>query len=487
MSLLSPSQEKRPGTGESAEVTNCPSDGASEGPAEGTSGSVSGGVLNLASGGGRLVDRVCRKLLLRQLGHLRQGTLTIRESGCVHRFGGQGEGLRATLHVRDDRFWSKAVLGGSLGAADAYLRGDWETDDLVTLLCTLSRNAAVLAQLDRGMARLLRPARVAMNWLQRNTPAGSRRNIAAHYDLSNEFFALFLDPTMTYSSGIFPHPKADLREASVAKYERICRKLQLQPDDHLLEIGCGWGGMAEHAAAHYGCRVTATTISKQQFEYARHRIQQAGLSDRVTLLCQDYRELRGAGQFDKLVSIEMIEAVGERFLDAYFATCCRLLKPDGMMLLQGITIPDHRYDGYRRSMDFIQRYVFPGGFLPSFGAIGQSLRRVTDFRFFHSEELSPHYARTLSEWRDRFWARIDEVRGLGFDERFIRTWHYYLCYCEAGFRERLIGVSQMLLTRPDCRRDDLVSDPLPSPRPVPSSRPLARTESDVPLAPTMGS
>lgn len=369
-------------------------------------------------------------------------------------FHGQQPGLEATLDVHRSEFWRRAVLGGSLGAAESYLRGDWDTDDLVGLLRLLSQNAEVLASLERGGASLLRPARSVWHWLRRNTPSGSRRNIAAHYDLSNQFFALFLDPTMTYSSGIFPHAAASLEEASCCKYDRICRKLQLTADDHLLEIGCGWGGMALHAAKHYGCRVTATTISSQQFQYARQQILAAGLADRVTVLCQDYRQLQG--RYDKLVSIEMIEAVGQQFLDTYFGTCCRLLTDDGMMLLQAITMPDHRYDAYRRSMDFIQRYVFPGGFLPSFSAMGQALRRGTDFRWFHSEDFGSHYAETLARWRSAFWQRIDRVRGLGFDERFIRTWHYYLCYCEAGFRERLIGVSQILLTRPGCRRADLV-------------------------------
>jgi cyclopropane-fatty-acyl-phospholipid synthase len=263
-----------------------------------------------------------------------------------------------------------------------------------------------------------------------------------------------LDSTMTYSSGVFPSPNATLKEASVEKYDRICRKLQLSPQDHVLEIGTGWGGFAEHAARQYGCQVTTTTISHQQHAYAARRFSDASLGERVTLLKDDYRDL--SGEYDKLVSIEMIEAVGEKFLPSYFEKCSELLKPDGMMLLQAITIPDHRYDRYRKSVDFIQRYVFPGGFLPSMGAIGNCIGRKTDFRFFHAEDFGSHYARTLADWRVNFWREIEAVRSLGFDDRFIRTWHYYLCYCEAGFYERQIGVSQLLLTRPACRREPLL-------------------------------
>jgi len=264
-----------------------------------------------------------------------------------------------------------------------------------------------------------------------------------------------LDSTMTYSSGIFLSPETTLEEASTEKYDRICRKLQLAPSDHVVEVGTGWGGFAEHAVKHYGCRVTTTTISDEQHAYAEHRFHEAGIDGRVTLLKQDYRDLRG--KYDKLVSIEMIEAVGEKFLPAYFGKCSKLLKPNGMMCLQSIGIPDHRYASYRTSVDYIQRYIFPGGFLPSLGAIGNCLGRTTDFRLFHVEDFGPHYADTLLHWRRNFWREIEAVKGLGFEERFIRTWHYYLCYCEAGFRERQIGVSQLTRTKPACRREPMLS------------------------------
>lgn len=309
----------------------------------------------------------------------------------------------------------------------------------------LAQNMDVLTSVEGGTAELLRPMRAAVNWFRRNTKAGSHRNISAHYDLSNEFFALMLDPTMTYSSGVFTAPDTTLLNASIEKYDRICRKLRLTPQDHVLEIGTGWGGFAEHAVRNYGCRVTTTTISQQQHAYAAERFQQAGIADRVTLLQQDYRDLRG--RFGKLVSIEMIEAVGEKFLPGYFAKCGELLKPGGQMCLQAITIPDERYERYRKSVDFIQRYIFPGGFLPSMGAIRKCTANHTSLQLNQVDEFGQDYAQTLARWRKNFWNNIEAVRKLGFDERFIRTWHYYLCYCEAGFLARQIHVSQLFFEK----------------------------------------
>ena len=392
------------------------------------------------------LDRQFRQLVLGRLEQQLAGQLTFADRDASFTLGSPSQGLEGSIEVRDPRFYRMAVLGGSLAVAEAYIRGYWDSTDLVMAMRVLARRTDTMASMERGMTRLLRPIRNAMNWMKRNTRTGSRKNISAHYDLSNDFFALMLDPTMTYSSGIFETPFSSLEDASIAKYERICRKLELSSDDHVLEVGCGWGGFAIHAARQSGCRVTATTISREQFALANQRIHDLGLDDRITLLLTDYRDL--AGQYDKLVSIEMIEAVGERFFDTYFEQCSRLLKPNGMMALQAITIPDHRYDGYRSSVDFIQRYIFPGGFLPSFGAIGQSLRRATDFRVLHLEDFGMDYAETLSRWRQNFWEQIEQVRELGFDDRFIRTWHYYLSYCEAGFRERQIGVNQLVLAKP---------------------------------------
>jgi len=401
----------------------------------------------------RWLDRVARDMVLRTLQRFQHGRLTVRDSlgqCCVGAMGDSPDGVEMQVH--DLGFYRRVVLNGSLGAAEAYMDGQWSCDDLPGVLQVFARNLAALDEVDRGPARLVEPVRRVWHWLRRNTRTGSRRNIAAHYDLSNDFFALFLDDTMTYSSGIFGSEDATLRDASVAKYDRVCGKLQLTPRDHLVEIGSGWGGMAIHAARNYGCRVTTTTISRQQYELASERIAAAGLNDRITLLMQDYRDLEG--QFDKLVSIEMIEAVGHDFLPAYFRKCSDLLKPDGMMCLQAITIPDHRYERYRRSVDFIQRYIFPGGCLPCTATIGSALQQ-TDFRTFHWEEFGPDYARTLACWRDNFFANQDPIRDLGYSERFLRMWDYYLSYCEAGFRERLTGVSQILLTKPSCRREPL--------------------------------
>jgi len=401
---------------------------------------------------GRLTwtERAARRLLFGRLGSVGEGRLTVSDASGVCQFGtGAESGLCAAVVVHRPRFYRQAVWGGALGVADSYLDGDWDCDDLTALFRLFVRGDDVsgLASWFAGLS-----ARLYHRW-HANHRRGSRRNIKAHYDLGNALFELMLDETMCYSSGIFPSAASSLRSASIEKMDRICRKLDLRPDDHVLEIGAGWGGFAIHAAANYGCRVTTTTISQQQYVLANKRIADAGLSDRVTLVNADYRDLEG--QFDKLVSIEMIEAVGSEYLDTYFARCSRLLKPEGTLLIQGIVMNDQRYAQYLRSVDFIQRYVFPGGCLPSLGAIVQSVGRATDLRLVHVEDFAPHYARTLREWRARFADRLDAVRSLGYSDRFVRLWHYYLCYCEAAFAERYIGVVQVQADKPRCARDPL--------------------------------
>jgi cyclopropane-fatty-acyl-phospholipid synthase len=284
------------------------------------------------------------------------------------------------------------------------------------------------------------------HFLNKNTRRGSRENILVHYDLGDDFYKLFLDETLTYSCGIFETEDSSLKDASDAKYDRICQKLRLGGGDHVLEIGTGWGGFAIHAARHYDCRVTTTTISDNQHQLAAQRFADAGLTDKITLLKQDYRDL--SGRFDKLVSIEMIEAVGHHFLDTFFRVCSERLKPDGIFLLQAITIRDQVFEKHKRSVDFIKRFIFPGSCIPSITAISRSIARATDLKLFHLEDITPHYARTLREWRRRFFDNIDAVRDLGFSEAFIRMWEYYLCYCEGGFAERYIGDVQMLFTKP---------------------------------------
>lgn len=405
---------------------------------------------------GRFQDKFLRRMVWRRLENLASGRLVIQDGLERRAFGAMNDdSLTACLQVQDPRFYRHLILGGNLGAAEAYIRGYWTCEDLVSLVRIFCRNAAVSADLERGIpARLLGALHGIAHTLRRNTKSGSRRNIAAHYDLGNEFFSLFLDETMAYSCAVFPRTDSTLYEASVAKFDRICHKLELTANDHVLEIGSGWGGFAIHAARQYGCRVTTTTISPRQYEFTHRQVEAAGLSERVTVLCEDYRALTGS--YDKLVSIEMIEAVGCEYFDAYFRVCSDRLKPHGMMLLQAIVIPDQRYDRYRRSADFIQRYIFPGGCLPSIGAICQSVARVTDLRLFHLEDITPHYAETIAQWQQRFGAKRDQIRELEFSEELVRTWEYYFCYCEGGFRERVIGDVQILLTKPACRRAAIV-------------------------------
>lgn len=401
------------------------------------------------------MNNLLRNLVCRRLDSLDHGRIVLDEGGRRREFGRSGDSdLSVAVEVRDPRFYGQLMFGGSLGAAEAYIRGFWTCDNLVDLIRIFCRNATVSAGLESGPVRLLSPVARLSHWLRRNTTSGSRRNIAAHYDLGNEFFALFLDETMAYSCGIFPRPSSSLFEASVAKFDRIGHKLALAAGDHVLEIGTGWGGFALHAARSFGCQVTTTTISRKQYEYTRRIVADAGLADRVTVLYKDYRALTGT--YDKLVSIEMIEAVGHQFFDTYFRACSERIKPDGMMLLQTITIPDQRYDAYRRGVDFIQRYIFPGGCLPSVGAICHSVGRATDMRPAHLEDLTPHYAETLAIWRQRFHANLDRVRALGFSDEFIRTWEYYFCYCEGAFRERAIGDVQMLLAKPASRHEPIL-------------------------------
>lgn len=395
------------------------------------------------------MDRLFRRAVLSRLAGIQDGRITITDGTERREFGPAGSDLRASVTVRDPAFYRGVALRAGLGAAESYILGFWESDDLTRLLRIFARNISRGARVDTpGSAALLPIQRIGL-WLRRNTLEGSRRNIQAHYDLGNEFFALFLDDTMTYSCGIFESEESSLREASIAKYDRICRKLRLRSSDHLVEIGCGWGGFAEHAATQYGCRVTATTISREQFSYATARIRRAGLEERVRVVMEDYRSMEGS--FDKLASIEMIEAVGEKYLPLYFRKLADLLKPDGLMAIQAIVMPDQQYDRYRRSVDFIRRYAFPGSFLPSLGAIQSIVGRATDLRVENVEDIRPHYARTLRMWRERFETRLEDARKMGCSEGFLRLWKYYLCYCEAGFEERYIGDVQILLAKPTCR------------------------------------
>lgn len=396
------------------------------------------------------LQRLGRTALLKRLSRLQGGVITIVERNDTLRFGATAaDALSAQIEIADPQFWADAAFGGSVGAAESFIKGHWRCEDLTTLVRIMVVNRDVLSDMEGGLAFLSGPLRRVLHWLNRNSKEGSRRNIAAHYDLGNDLFRLFLDDTMAYSCGIFERPDATMHEASLAKFDAACKKLELSEKDHLLEIGTGWGGLAIHAARHYGCRVTTTTISRAQFEFARERVAAAGLSDRIELLLTDYRDL--AGRYDKIVSIEMVEAVGERYLETYLAKCSELLVSRGAMLLQAITIQDQIYAAALRNVDFIQRYVFPGSFIPSITALVRATTRATDMKLARLDDIGPHYATTLRRWRDAFFANIEQVRALGYSEDFIRLWDYYLCYCEGGFIERQLGDVQMLLVKPECR------------------------------------
>jgi cyclopropane-fatty-acyl-phospholipid synthase len=396
------------------------------------------------------VDRWLRARVFGRLSTLRGGSLTLVDADGREHFGDPGAALRATVQVGDPRFYRALVGRGALGGAEAYMDGYWRSDDLTAAVRILAANRRALQGLDSGLARWALPWLRLLHGLRANTRAGSRVNIAAHYDLGNDFFELFLDPTLTYSSGVFETPTATMEQASTAKYERVCRKLQLTSADHVLEIGTGWGGFALHAARRYGCRMTTATISRRQYDLARRRVAEAGLSGRVEVRFEDYRDLRG--RYDKLVSIEMIEAVGHAYLDTFFRACSDRLRPEGVMALQAITVPDWDYTAHKRNVDFIKRYIFPGGELVSVGALNEAAARATDLRMTHLEDITPHYAETLRRWRRRMFENVEKMRGLGLDERFLRMWEFYLCYCEAGFEERQVGVVQAVFEKSGARR-----------------------------------
>ena len=404
-----------------------------------------------------LTSRWAKALVCQQLSLLEAGTLTIREAGAETLTFGDSDSrfAPAELVIHDHSTWKDLLTGGSVGAAEAYVAGDWSTPDLVALLRFFTRNVDRMNAFEDRFSWVTKPALKGLRWLNRNTKEGSRKNISAHYDLGNDLFETFLDPTMMYSSAIYPGPEATLEQAAVHKLDTICRKLDLQPGDKVIEIGTGWGGFAVHAAKHYGCHVTTTTISSEQLELARKKVSDEGLEAQVTLLFDDYRDLEG--QFDKLVSIEMIEAVGPQFLDSYFSQISRLLKPDGLALVQAINMPEQRYKRALKNVDFIQRFIFPGSFIPSFGAMLDSVRTGSDLVMTHAEDIGFHYARTLRDWCDRFMANRDTLDSLGYDKAFRRLWHFYFAYCEAGFSERAIGVSQILFAKPGNKRENILS------------------------------
>ena len=399
----------------------------------------------------RWLDTLARKSVHKILSYLSIGRLVIEENGEIYTFGQEQHeaDLVVNVTVHNPAVYADVLFNGTIGSGESYMLEYWTTPDLLKMIRLMVLNMAVIDKMDNRFSLLGSASSLAYRLVKRNTKNGSRRNIGAHYDLGNDFFNLFLDQQMMYSSAIYPTWESSLTEAAEHKLKAICEKLQLKTEDHLLEIGTGWGGMAIYAAKNYGCRVTTTTISRQQYDHAKAWIEREGLQDRIELLLKDYRDL--TGQYDKLVSIEMIEAVGHRFYRTYFRKCSSLLRENGLMLIQTITIPDQRYQQAKKAVDFIQKYIFPGGCLPSHEVIAKNVSNHTNLQIIHMEDITAHYARTLADWRQRFSARSEEVKAQGFNSTFIKMWEFYLCYCEGGFTERVIGTAQFVFAKPEVR------------------------------------
>lgn len=393
---------------------------------------------------------IARNLVFRLLSKIEYGTITLIDAKGKHSFG-KTASPHSTIYDFQFEVYQDIAFGGMIGAAEAYIQEKWKTDELTELVRILALNKQVFEEMNSRFAQFREKTNLAFHWLRKNTRIGSKKNIQAHYDLGNDFFKLFLDETMMYSCAIFPSHSSSLYEASIYKLERICQKLELQPQDRVIEIGTGWGGFAIHAAKHYGCHITTVTISQEQFDFANERIREEGLTDQITVLLQDYRDIEG--KFNKLVSIEMIEAVGHQYLQEYFRVCSQLLTEEGMMLIQAIVTDEKAFEAGKNTVDFIQKYIFPGGCVPSITAMNTAIRDQTNMRMFHLEDFGPHYATTLKHWRENFFRHLAQVKQLGYSNEFIRMWEYYLSYCEGGFWERIIGCVQVLYTKPMCRRE----------------------------------
>ncbi len=409
------------------------------------------------------VSYLARKAVFQALKRVQFGGITIIEAFTdqavdTHSFGSKSlnlksssavgrHALQVTLTIHDISVYRQLLFGGSIALADSYINGEWDTDDLTGLIRLAARNLAVLNKLENRFAAISKTFERAKHQLRSNDQLGSKSNILAHYDLGNDMYQRFLDETMMYSSADYKNPEATLYEAQQHKLALICKRLQLTAEDKVIEIGTGWGGFAIYAATHYGCHVTTTTISDAQFDEARTRVEAAGLSDKITLLKEDYREL--TGQYDKLVSIEMIEAVGHEYLPTFFAKCNELLKPTGLMVLQAITFNDQNYQSYIESVDFIQTHIFPGGCLLSNQELNNQFTQQTDMVIKQLHDYGFDYAHTLRDWRLAFMSQREEIKALGYDEAFIRLWRFYFCYCEGGFLERTIGVVQLTAVKPN--------------------------------------
>ena len=396
-----------------------------------------------------LLSAVFKKQILKKIKNLQFGYIHLTDGNESYSYGNESSEMKVKMEILSSEFYVFLGSGGLLGVTEAYTAGYWRADDIVTLIRLIIKNNKVLEKLDSGWAKLILPINSYIHRKRQNTLSGSKQNILAHYDLSNHFYKLWLDETMTYSCGVFKNEKSTLKEASVEKLDRICRKLNLKPNDDILEIGTGWGSFAIHAAKKYGCHITTTTISDAQYEYTKQRIADEGLESKIKILNQDYRNL--SGTFDKIISIEMIEAVGHEYVDLFFEKISKLLKKDGLFALQGITFNDHKFDEYKNSVDFIKKYIFPGSCLISISQITNAIKNRTDLEVVNLEDISKHYSRTLYEWRKNFMSVLSEIKSLGFSNAFINMWEFYLIYCEAGFMERNIGDYQVIFAKSGAR------------------------------------
>jgi cyclopropane-fatty-acyl-phospholipid synthase len=396
-----------------------------------------------------LLSAVFKKIILKKFKNLQFGYIHLTDGDESYSYGDNSSEMKVEMEILSSEFYVFLGSGGLLGVTEAYTAGYWRADDIVILIRLIIKNSKVMEKLDSGWAKLIRPLNTYIHRKRQNTLSGSKENILAHYDLSNDFYKLWLDETMTYSCGVFENDKSTLKEASIEKLDRICRKLDLKPNDNILEIGTGWGSFAIHAAKKYGCHITTTTISDAQYEYAKQRIIDEGLEGKIKLLNQDYRNL--SGTFDKIISIEMIEAVGHEYVELFFEKISKLLKKNGLFALQGITFNDHKFDEYKNSVDFIKKYIFPGSCLISISQITNAIKNRTDLEVVNLEDISKHYSKTLYEWRKNFMNVLPEVKSLGFSNAFINMWEFYFIYCEAGFIERNIGDYQVIFAKSDVR------------------------------------
>ena len=394
------------------------------------------------------MNHLYKKIIHQRLSQIKDAHIIINDGKSINKYGKPGN-LSAKINILDTVFYKNIILGGTIGASESFIRGEWSSPNLTNVIRVLARNTEAQDKLENLFTLLSQPFLKVMHKLNENSVRGSKKNISRHYDLSNDFFSLFLDKNMMYSSAIYKSRKTSLEDASTNKLDVICKKLNLKKTDHVIEIGTGWGGFAIYAAKNYGCKVTTTTISIEQYKFAKQKIKEAGLGKKIKVLLKDYRLLKG--QYDKLVSIEMIEAVGYQFYDEYFKIIGQLLKNDGEALIQSITIKDQRYSKAIQSVDFIQKYIFPGSCIPSITAIQNSLTSSTDLVINDIRDIGHHYARTLADWRKRFLKNKQEIRKLGFDDKFLRMWLFYFAYCEGGFEEKVISDIHLHITKPGYR------------------------------------